>query len=173
MDIAELLGRGKSNTDSDLPEDLEVPDYPPTDDSDSASRSLDEDALEPDPAPRRGKKITRTAVRKVTATQKRQIEDAVSLLLTTLGAGISFRDQHCGPALTEHADNIADKLVPIIARNPKWVEWFCGSTGFLDAMGLVIAFRPLLTTVWAHHVTHTVGEGAIAVDYSQYRAPDL
>jgi hypothetical protein len=174
MDIAEILGRGKSDTDSDLPEEFQVPDYPPTDDADDASGPVEADLLEPDPAPRRGKKTTRSApVRKVTLAQKGQIEDACALILTTIGGGISLRDQHCGPALTEHADNAAKKLVPIIARNPRWVEWFCGSTGFLDVMGLVMAFRPVLVTMWSHHVTHTIGEGVEQLDYSKYAAPDL
>lgn len=173
MDIAELLGRGKGETDSDLPEDAAMPDDPFADDADDQSEPLDGDLLEPDPKPKRNKKIAKSAGRPATIKQKKTIEDAVSLLLTTLGGGIAFRDQHCGGAITDHADNIAAKLVPIIARNPAWVEWFCGSTGFLDVMGLLIALRPVASTMWGHHVTHTVGEGAIAVDYSKYAAPDL
>lgn len=177
MDIAELLGRSRSNDDSELPEDMSVPDYPPADDVDVSSGNVDSDILAPDPSPRRGgRKATRKPVvpaKKATAQQKRQIEDACSMMLLTLGGGISFRDAHCGGALTEHADNIAAKLVPIVARNPAWVEWFCGTSGWLDVMGLLIAVRPVAGTFWSHHVSHTIGEGVAPVDYSQYGAPDL
>lgn len=173
MDIAELLGRSKSHGDSDLPEDFEVPDYPPPEDSDVSPDTFD--LLEADPVPHRDRKALRASAgsKKVTAGQKRQIQDAVQLMLLTLGGGIAFRDAHCGGAITENASNIAAKAAPLISRNPAWVEWFCGSTGFLDVMGLLIALQPVGASIWGHHVTHTVDTGGGQLDLSRFEAPDL
>lgn len=172
MDIAELLGRSKSHSDSDLPEGLTVPDYPPLEDSDDSPDTFD--LLDADPAPRRDRKALRAAggSKKTTAGQKRQIQDAVELMLLTFGGGVTFRDAHCGGAITENASNIAAKATPLISRNPAWVEWFCGSTGFLDVMGLLIALRPVGASIWGHHVTHSVETGA-QLDLSRFTAPDL
>lgn len=177
MNIADMLGRSSTDNDADLPEDMEVPDYPPADDADIPSGNVDSDILSPDPAPKRdGRKARRGSAvpaKKATAAQRKAIEDACSMMLLTLGGGISFRDAHCGGLVTEHADNVAAKMVPIIARNPQWVEWFTGTSGWLDVMGLLIALRPIGAGFWAHHVSHTVGEGVAQVDYSQFTAPDL
>lgn len=176
MDIAELLGRSKTDDAPDLPEDLRAPDYPPPNVTDDESVTGGSDLLAPDPKPKRdGRKNRTTAApaKKATVAQQRQIRDALDLMLTTIGGGIAFRDPHCGGALSDHATNIAEKAVPLIARNPAWVEWFCGSTGFLDVLGLLIALRPVGSTFWGHHVTHTVGEGEAGVDLSAFTAPNL
>jgi hypothetical protein len=174
MDIAELFGRSKSDERSELPEDFSVPDYPPSDDAD-ASPDLYGDLLESDPAPRRDKRALRASggSKKVTVGQKRQIQDALELMLITLGGGVTFRDPHCGGVLTDHAANIAAKATPLISRNPQWVEWFTGSTGFLDVMGLLIALRPVGSSIWGHHVSHTVDTEVGQLDLSQFTAPDL
>jgi hypothetical protein len=175
MDIAELLGRNRADDASDLPENFSVPDYPPGEDADASPAA---DLLEPDPKPSRearGRKMrpSTTPAKKATAQEKRQIRDALSMMMLTLGGGMAFRDPVCGGAITEHADNIAEKAVPLIARNPAWVEWFCGSTGFLDILGLLIALRPVGATVWSHHVSHSTDAGGAHADYTNLVAPDL
>lgn len=170
MDVLELLGRDRAEP--ELSGDLAVPDYPPADDS---APIYESDLLEPDPAPKHDRKAARSAgpVKKATASQQRQIRDAMELMLITLGGGIAFRDPHCGGSITDNAENIAAKAVPLIARNPRWVEWFCGSTGFLDVMGLLIALRPVGSTFWSHHVSHSIEAGGEQVDLSRFTAPDL
>lgn len=175
MDITEILGKRQEPTASDLPENLDVPDYPPTDEGDGAPGSAD--LLTPDPKPRRDRRQTTraTPAKKATAQEKRQIKDALSLMLLTLGGGISLRDPHCGGAIAGSADNIAEKAVPLIARNPAWVEWFTGTTGFLDVLGLLIALREPASTIWGHHVSHTIGDEhpGGADDLSIFTAPSL
>lgn len=174
MDITDVLGKRRGPQGSDLPDDFDVPDYPPTDEGDDAPGSGD--LLAPDPKPRRDKRRNYSGpAKKATAAEKRQINDAMKLMLLTLGGGIAFRDPHCGGAITSNAENIAEKAVPLIARNPAWVAWFCGSTGFLDVMGLLIALRPVAGTVWGHHVTHSIGDEQPggADDLSVFTAPPL
>lgn len=150
----------------------------PDDASSLDGDGLFDDQLPPDPKPG---KTRRTRMRipktpssaKPTAAQKRQVADALVLLQTLVGGGVQLRDPVCGSTILAHAENVADKAVPIICRNPAWLEWFTGSTGFLDVLGLAVALTPVLKTVWGHHVTHSIGhegEGE-QVDYSGYSAP--
>jgi hypothetical protein len=137
-----------------------------------------DDALAPDPKPASRKPAKAvTPSRKITAAEKKKIQDSVELMLITLGGGWSMRDRHCGPALVGISEEAAAKAVPIIARNPTWVSWFVGSTGFLDFLGLAMALKPFFATVWGHHVTHTVGEAGESdggdTDLSQFPAPEL
>jgi hypothetical protein len=140
-----------------------------------------DDLLDPDPAPpkKRGGSAqppSKSApVRgKATLKQKAEIKDAISMMLLMGGGTISFRDQHCGGAILEHAENIADKLTPIICRNPTMLAWFTGSSGYMDYFALAMALLPVGKTIVGHHVTKTLGseEGADA-DYSQFAAPAL
>lgn len=161
----EILGKwGKTEEPSDEASPEELPETPV-------------DVLEPDPKPAKRQSKSRsaaTSAHKATAAEKRQIKDALTLMQLTLGGGLQFRDPHCGGLILENAENIADKAVPIIARNPRWVEWFCGSAGWLDVMGLLIALRPVLAGVWGHHVTGSVGgESGDDTDFSAFEAPDL
>jgi hypothetical protein len=165
----EILGKdwGKPSQAPDVPEDDPAPLDEPTD-------LLEQD---PKPAKRQGRSKSNASVsHKATAAEKRQIKDALTLIQLTVGGGLQFRDPHCGGAILENADNVAEKAVPIIARNPKWVEWFCGSAGWLDVFGLLMALRPVLGTFWGHHVNHSVGgdgHGDDGTDFSQFEAPDL
>lgn len=136
------------------------------------------DVLAPDPKPakRNAKaKPTGGSTHKATAAEKRQIEDALNLIQLSIGGGLSFRDPHCGGAILEHHENISKKAVPIIARNPAWVAWFCGSAGWLDVFGLIMAAKPVLGAFWGHHVSRSIGgeDDGAAADFSGFAAPDL
>lgn len=133
-------------------------------------------AADPKPAKRNAKaKPTGGSVHKATAAEKRQIEDALNLIQLTIGGGLSFRDPHCGGAILDHHENVSRKAVPIIARNPTWVAWFCGSAGWLDVFALIMAFKPVAGAFWGHHVSKSIGgEGdGDGGDLSQFAAPDL
>lgn len=154
------------------------PEDEPIDVPDDVSGLLDEDLLPPDPKPgkSRGRKTPKAGVPgKATAAQKRQVADALVLIQTMIGGTLQMRDPVCGHAVLDHAENVADKAVPIICRNPAWLRWFTGSTGFLDILGLAVALKPVAATVWGHHMTHTLGDKAEeqGVDYSAYAAPSL
>lgn len=170
-----LLARGRLVGDDDADPDMAAgADAVPDDIS-----SLD-DLLEPDPRPaKRTGRARPGSTKKATAGEKRAIQDSLTMLMGILGGAVSFRDPYCGGALSEQTDDIAAKLVPIIARNPAWVAWFAGSTGFLDVLGLLVALRPVAATVIGHHVTHTIGDdaegggGGEPGDLSAFTAPTL
>jgi hypothetical protein len=172
MGISDLLDRARLVM---MPDEESLPPVP----DDASSLLEDEDVLPPDPKPgkpRRAKSTRAGAWGKATAAQKRQVADALFLIQSIIGGGLQLRDPVCGGAILENAQNVADKAVPIICRNPAWLRWFTESTGFLDVIALLVALQPVGATIWRHHVTHTVSHeegGESAVDYSAYAVPSL
>lgn len=156
----------------DDPEDM--PDVDVPDDLSELSDEPD-DILPPDPKPsKKGPTKQRASTAKVTITQKRQLKDSLMLMMGVPAGMLSLRDPVCGNAVLDNAENIADKLVPIIARNPGMLTWFLGSGApYMDFMALAMALKPVATTVWSHHVTKTLhGDddgGFTADDFSQYQ----
>ncbi|SRR5581483_5578026 len=157
----------------------------PDDDPEHADQAPDtiDDALTEDPKPtRRRARSTSSRVsqpaNRVTAAQRKAVHDALEMMIV-LPAGIAeLRDPYCGAALSAQADAIVDRLTPIVCRNATMLAWFTESAGYLDWLGLATAIWPVVTTVWAHHVTHSIGregdehgDGAAVDDFSQYAAP--
>jgi hypothetical protein len=188
VDVSDILSRAgltSRNADDDAPD---IPDESIPDDISSL-----EPLLEPDPKPKhtqesgaltsgwigssRAKKAGGSLPPKVTAKQRSEIEDALTMIQIMVGGTLQLRDPHCGGAIVDQAETVAKKAVPIICRNPQWVSWFTSGTGWLDILGLIIALRPVVGTVWGHHVTHTIGDAeggdGSADDLSAFTAPSL
>jgi hypothetical protein len=158
----------------------------PDDDAEHADTLPDvvDDTLPEDPKPTRRARARSTNNRgsqpsnRVTAAQRKAVHDALEMMIV-LPAGIAeLRDPYCGAALSAQADAIVDRLTPIVCRNAAMLAWFTEGAGYLDWLGLATAIWPVLTTVWAHHVTHSIGqegdghgERAAVDDFSQYSAP--
>jgi hypothetical protein len=169
--IGDLLSKlgGDSDTDElDVPDDLSALDDDPDAEPD--------DALPADPAPRRRRAGARPAVAgKATAADRRKVKDALTLMFRVVAGGVAMRDPVCGGAAVEACDATVAAVVPIICRNPGMLAWFTASNApFMDILALLVALQPVVTTVWAHHVTHTIGPGHPAaaggepVDLSAY-----
>lgn len=169
LDLLERIGLTEPSGDIDDDDLPEIPD-------DAAD--LDDDLPE-DPRPSRKRprfSMPTGGDGKATPAEKRQVKDALSLIIKGPAGLWSMRDPHCGGALAQQADAIIKSLVPIICRNPAMLRWFTGTNApWLDILGLLTAFGPFVGAVWAHHVTHTVG-GEVTVDapdFSAYGAPHL
>ena len=167
MAIEGLLSKIKSGINSDMDSDTE---------SEMNSEVQDgEDVLAPDPRPVRGKASAppKKAPRPTKAVQQ-EVRDALVMMMTIPAGLLSFRDPICGGAMLEHADRIAESLVPIICRNPRMLAWFTTGSGYMDILGVMMAFWPLISTVFSHHVSHSIGhedEHEGEMDFSQYAAP--
>jgi hypothetical protein len=173
--IHDLLDRARATDDPAAPA-VTVPD--------DASELVPDDVLPPDPKP--GKRTARAraprpaaSATKATSAQRKQVEDSVQLLLTLVGGGISMRDRVCGPAISAQAEAVAKAATPIICRNPAMLVWFTGGAGLMDVIGLLMAFQPVIATVWSHHVTKSTvhdghqGHEGVPVDYSAFAAPSI
>lgn len=151
-----------------------------------------EDALEPDPQPahvepepvkeKAKRKFSLPARQspveavKLTKKQKDELAASVEMLFATPGILLSFAgDPVCGGALSDNAGNIADKLVPIICRNPRMVEWFMAGGNVMDYVALAQAVLPIGVTVYQHHVSKSIGHDHEESydDLSAYTAPRI
>lgn len=173
MPVSELFGNAKSRiihgAGGEPDEEVLVPD-----DVSELTPEEPGDLLEPDPKPaRKGPVKKRQPSTRATAGQKRQIQDALVLMMTIPGGVLQFRDPVCAAALLDNAEEIAAKAVPLITRNPGVMAWFLGNGApWMDWVALALALQPVAATIWGHHVSKSIGhdhEGEQgAADYSQY-----
>lgn len=168
MAIADLLERLSGG--NAVEEDPDIPD--------DVSELDDQDLLDPDPSPVRKSrpKLRAAAPPRVTAGQRRTVKDAWTTLFTVPAGVVSLRDPICGGAALDQVDALAEALTKVTARNPAMLAWFLGDAApWLDWMAVVMAARPIVTTIWGHHVSHTIGQEDenAQVDYSAYNAPQF
>ena len=166
MEFDNLISKLKGNV-REVDETLDVPDD---------LSGLDEtDLLPPDPpAARRIAKTPRKSAAKPTKAVQNQVADALTMMITLPAGVLAFRDPLCGGAVLEQADEVVAKLVPIVCRNPAMLRWFTEGAGYMDFFALATALFPIARTVWAHHVTHSIGmeeEDEGAEDFNRYVAP--
>lgn len=168
MALTDLLERvGLADPSGDL-DDL-VPD-------DASALDDQEEELEPDPKPSRKRAALSlpTSQPKSTGAERKQVKDALTVCIKGPAAIVSIRDPHCGGALADQADDIIKALVPIICRNPAMLTFFTAANApWLDILALFMAFKPVVSTVYQHHVKHSIGEERETVDLSAYAAPSF
>lgn len=175
MAISDVLDRltPRQVDDSDDPSGGAPDDLSSLDDGGEASSSGD--ALTPDPKPARRKSkmsAAASAPGKVTIGQKKQVRDALLLLMTPAAGFWSMRDPHCGGTAFAQREAIVDAMVPIICRNANMLRWFTASNApWLDYLALLTALQPVGVSVWQHHVKKTLDDaGGGPVDLSAYVA---
>ncbi len=172
--LQDLLGVGASQD-----EDMQVPDDASTLTGGAGEGPEPEDGLAPDPRPSRRTKRNRRAPAaraRVGKAESDQVRDALTMLYTLPAWGAKLKDPHCGGALLDQRDDIVKALVPIVCRNPAMLAFFTAANApWMDYLALAQALLPVGQTIWAHHVTHTVGAtedaGEVPVDLSHYSAP--
>lgn len=178
MAIAELLDRLKAIESEEFDGIENDADNESVDSGDFAS---DEPELEQDPKPgkiRGGKfKAPKPIVKtKATAADKRAVADTLTMLIKLGGGAFAMRDPVCGGAIVDGADAVVNSLVPIVLRNPAMLAWFTGGSGVMDVIGILLAFQPIIGTIWGHHVSHSIGDDegkGTPVDYSAFTAPTI
>lgn len=172
MAISDLMERLAGNSDmSGTPDDVQVT---APDDLSGLDGVRGDDALTPDPRPGRRKTKAPSLVSggpgKANAAQKKQVHDALLLLLTPATGFLAMRDPHCGGAAFAQREEIAKAMVPIICRNASMLRWFTASNApWLDYLALLTALQPIGTAVWQHHVKKVDPYGGEPQhDYSGY-----
>lgn len=160
-------------------EDVQVPDDAST--LTGAVEGLEpEDGLAPDPQPsrrtRRNRRQAPAPRARVGKAESDQVRDALTMLYTLPAWGLKLKDPHCGGSLLEQRDDIVKTLVPIVCRNPAMLAFFTAANApWMDYLAFAQALFPVGQTIWAHHVTHTVGHsedtGEVPLDLTRYNAP--
>lgn len=88
---------------------------------------------------------------------KKDIQDKCEFLLQLVALGWSTRDPICGGEFEDRVDQIAQKLVPIIARNATLLKWFSSEGSLPATLDLAIVLFPIAKTVVQHHVLKSIG----------------
>jgi len=94
---------------------------------------------------------------KLPASVKKDIEEKCEFLLTIIGLGWESRDPICGGEFAERTTLIAEKLVPIIARNATLLKWFSSEGSLPATLDLAIVLFPIAKSVVSHHILKTIG----------------
>lgn len=112
--------------------------------------------------------------RAVSARIQKDVRAKTAFMLTAVGGVWQSRDRHCGGVFMDSVPEVSEALADIFCDSPDIVKWFTASGKYMKYMTLVMALQPVVTTIAAHHVFHSIDEqndepGA-AADWSQYRA---
>jgi hypothetical protein len=70
---------------------------------------------------------------------------------------------NCADIASEHAENIIDKLVPLLARSPAVVRFMTIDAGWFALVALVQAVQPVAVAVYRNHLT---------AEAREYRSPE-
>lgn len=89
-----------------------------------------------------------------------ELTGELTLLLAVAGMGWGIKDPMCGGALANESGNIAEKLVPIIAKSPRAVKFLTSGAGITVYIELAMALKPVGETFFAHHLMKNVPENA-------------
>lgn len=157
--MTSVADRLEATDDEDLTPDPE-PGY--------ATTSLKEQLFGAKKAPAPKAKPAKAAVsdKPPTVSVRRDIRGKLAMFLGIIGTGWASRDDHCGGTFldsiadqkTESGDapGIATALTDIICDSPDMVAWFTSSGSYMKWLTLATAVQPVLTTIFAHHVTHSI-----------------
>ena len=125
------------------------------DDSPGIDESLNGDG--PDPKPKRPED-KHEAKHKVPAPKvpphiRKEVQEKLSAMLEFFALGLSLRDEVCGEALEEQRELITARMVTIICKRPKWLNFFLSGDDYTDWLMLATALQPVVVTMYQHHVS--------------------
>jgi hypothetical protein len=89
---------------------------------------------------------------------RQDLKDKLDFVLTLVGTGWEARDPICGSEFSQRSDVIAEKLIPIIARNPELLKWLTREGTVSAWLDLAITLLPIAKIAVSHHLTHTIGQ---------------
>lgn len=95
------------------------------------------------------------------ANVKKDIQEKCEFLLTILGMTWQSRDPICGTEFADRSDQIAEKLVPLIARNATLLKWFSSEGSLPATLDLAMVLFPIAKTVAQHHIFKSIGHEEI------------
>lgn len=138
MALSGLLGKDSEELPDDSPE-IDDPDGP-----DPKPKRPEDNKHEPKhkvPAPR------------VPPHQRKEVREKLSAMLEFFALGLELRDPVCGEALEDNRELICDRMVTIICKRPKWLNFFMSGDDYTDWLMLATALQPVIVTMYQHHVS--------------------
>lgn len=147
---------------SDLLERMRIGQDPTSEDvrdlSEEDADGPDTEPVEPDPKPNRLKSAGPKDTPKVTAATRREIKSKLEVGILFGAAVWSQRDPYCAGVLSAQTEEIVDRATAVICRSPKMLNWLTSTGEYTDWIMLLTAITPVITAIWAHHVTRSVSE---------------
>lgn len=109
--------------------------------------------------------------RAVSARVQKDIQAKTALFLLAGGTAWKTRDEFCGGVFVDAIPDVSEKLTAIFCDSPDIVKWFTASGKYMKWLDLAMALQPIVSAVFAHHITHTVtaeGDESAPTDWSMY-----
>ena len=133
---------------------------------------MDAENVGPDPDPSDAGS-RKSYSRRISAKIEKEIQETVEAYVGMLATMWSFNDPICGDVALSITPNIAEKAVPLLARNPKIVSYLTKGNSFKEIMDFMIAIAPLVKVAYAHHFSKTItmnAEQEVVPNYNEYTA---
>jgi hypothetical protein len=125
------------------------------DDSPEIDPEIDGDG--PDPRPRRPEEKEKGKPKpppaRVPPNVRKEVTEKLSAMLEFFAMGLELRDPVCGGALEDQREIITARMVTIICKRPKWMNWFLSGDQYTDWLMLATALQPVAVAMYGHHVT--------------------
>lgn len=157
-------------------------DFPPEkyiDSDDEFEEGFPDGILEENRDPAPGEAPTRKAraaaakprpdVARITKKHRDEAQEEVETFLEMLALAWGWQAPPCGDALEAAAPDIAAKVTRLLARNPKWLLRVREGGVLADAIGIAVAFKPVVQVAWGHYTQPSGGdEGAPVFDPARF-----
>ncbi len=163
MSVLEKL-RISEESDEDIRADF--PDELPDDFDDNPDRDP-----QPGEAPARKPRAARPAaardtVPRLTKKHKEEAAEEVETFLQMLALTWGWQAPPCGEALEAAAPDIAEKVVKLLARQPRWLLRVREGGILADALGIALAFKPVYQVAREHYFTPGGGDRSGGVTFN-------
>lgn len=162
--LADLYGAGppESRVVEDIPPGAEGVSGPYSDEPPAHARK-DWAALAPD-----------GTLPRVTQAVRRDVAAKIGIPLAITGAVYEMRDPYCGGAFQGIRKDLAAELADLACDSPQVLAFFLGRGGkYMRYLNIGFTLLPWLEMMAAHHIMHSIGEGAPAQPSGPVPAPDF
>jgi hypothetical protein len=153
-----------------IPEEMPVSDVAADGISESALQSAQKD---PRPAgPRTRRYASGPAKPRVSIAEKKDVKAKITMMLLPPAAIWGRYDEYCGTAFVRVVPELAEDLAEIFSDSAEVMAWFASGAGWLKYLKLLNTLQPVGEMMWAHHISHTVGEVRNGPAAGPANAPD-
>lgn len=168
--------------DAEMPSEFrdELDDDFPHENSDRIDYGIADDDPRRDPSPGepakretgRGARTVRAEVPRVTKKHREDAAEEIATFIEMIALAWSWQAPPCGDALEAAAPDIAAKVTRLLARNPRWLLRVREGGMLADAVGIAIAFKPVVQVAWTHYSAPAPGGDQHVFDPAAFPAYD-
>lgn len=104
-----------------------------------------------DPSPNLRPESPASGSIRITKRVRDDVQGKLAFMLTMVGSVASITDPVCGGAFLYNADNVAEKMTPLICKSPEMVARLTKSGDVMLYVDLLWALWPMLGIIATHH----------------------